>query len=344
MGKFTKWLIFTSWMPVMILATQSSSSPSELFNLNLIYHPDSNFVYSLPREVLESYLSGQAFDYQKLYIPDELEDLKRDISDIYQFILSENPEKEGLAIMTAGAPGTGKTTLLKQHRNVKIKQGKVIAYICPDDVCLQKMMRTYQKEIKEKLRYPPLNEKELKDRRQEGYNKWRPGSNGATHLILAHLIRQQFAFYFGTTSSSPTTGKFLEFLKSKDYTIQLLHLTAPDDVRWASIQERDKTFVQTTEQDIREKGKLVPQRINDTYLKFADKIEFYYRRAVNEDAELAAIWIRNQESSSKLGTLTIHDRKRYDGIKDIHNNVCDTLGRIDLLWETSVEQNSLIIE
>src|SRR5205085_8823258 len=101
---------------------------------------------------------------------------------------------------------------------------------------------------------PSPSDEEQKTIRQELYNKWRPGSNAATHLILAHLIRQQYAFYFGTTASSPSTGKFLEFLKSKGYTIKLLHLTAPDDVRWASVQERDKIFVQTTEEDIRDKG------------------------------------------------------------------------------------------
>jgi hypothetical protein len=246
--------------------------------------------------------------------------------------------------MTAGAPGTGKTILMKQHRNINIHQGKVIAYICPDDVCLQKMMRTYQKDIKEKLTNLQLSEKEVKDLRQESYNKWRPGSNGAALLILAHLIRQQYAFYFGTALSSPASGKLLEFLKSKDFTIQLLHISAPDDIRWGSIQERDKTFVQTTEEDIREKGKLVPQRIYDTYLKFADEIQFYYRGAVKEDAVLAATWIRNPEFSPKLGTLTIHDRNRYEQLKAIHNTVCDALWQADLFWENSVEHNSLIRE
>jgi hypothetical protein len=54
----------------------------------------------------------------------------------------------------------------------------------------------------------------------------------------------------------------------------LIHVSAPDDVRWGSIQERDKTFVQTTEQDIKEKWLLLPQRINDTFLKYADRLSF----------------------------------------------------------------------
>lgn len=46
--------------------------------------------------------------------------------------------------------------------------------------------------------------------------------------------------------------------------------------------------VQTTEQDVREKGLLLSQRINDTFLKYVDEIKFYYRDGVKQDAVLAA--------------------------------------------------------
>lgn len=110
--------------------------------------------------------------------------------------------------------------------------------------------------------------------RLEAYNKWRPASNAAAHIILGNLIREKCAFYFGTTSSSPMTYKFFEFLKSQGYEIKLLHIIAPDDVRIGSIQERDKTFIQTTAQDIAEKGDLTPPRISDTFFKYADEIDF----------------------------------------------------------------------
>lgn len=210
-------------------------------------------------------------------------------------------------------------------------QGKNYAYICPDDVCLKNQTRTYKKDL------------ENGESWQDAYNKWRPGSNAATHLILANLIREKYAFYFGSTSTGPATGKFFEFIKKQDYQIRLIHVTAPDDVRWESIKERDQTFVQTTEQDVKEKGLLLPQRITDTYLAFADVIEFYYRDGVKKDAELAATWIRNPKNSEKLGTLNINDLSKYEPIKAIHNAAVENLKRSDITWESTVEKNSTIL-
>lgn len=85
-------------------------------------------------------------------------------------------------------------------------------------------------------------------------------------------------------------------------------MTASDAVRWGSIIARDKQFVQTTEADIRDKGKMFPQRIRDTYLKYADEIEFYYRDAVDQNAILAGKW------------------------KDGKIELLDGVGQEDLMW------------
>lgn len=327
-----------------MLSFAQPETETALFDLDLIYSPDPRgFKYSLPRPLLESYLSGNSFDHQRKYTEEESRNLRADIQAIAQAIHAESPIRLPLAIMTAGSPGTGKTTLMKQDRDRTIKEGKTIAYICPDDVCLKTMKRTYLADIEGKLNNSASDE-EKKQILVEGYNKWRPGSNGAAHLILAHLIRQNYAFYFGTTSSGPATHFFLDFLKQKGYQIKLLHISSPDDVRWDSIKERDKTFVQTTEDDIKEKGKLVPQRINDTYLKYADMIEFYFRDGVHDNAKIAAKWIRHEKNEDGLlGTLTIIDQASYDQIKNIHNAVCDILGQKDLRWEASIEKVSEII-
>jgi hypothetical protein len=155
------------------------------------------------------------------------------------------------------------------------------------------------------------------------------------------LIRDGFAFHYGTTATGAATGKFFAFLKAHGYQIRVIHVTAPDDVRWASIEERDKTFVQTTESDTRDKGDLLPQRITDTYLTFADEIEFCYRDGVKEDAILAAKWTRNP--GAEKGTLEVLDVNRYDKIKTIHNAVAERLGRPDLNWKTAVEETSEVL-
>jgi predicted ABC-type ATPase len=125
-------------------------------------------------------------------------------------------------VITAGAPGSGKTTVLEQDR-----EGENIAYMDPDAICLKRQELTYLADIASHDGSP--------ESRLEAYNKWRPASNAAAHIILGNLIREKCAFDVGTTSSSPMTYKFFEFLKSQGYEIKLLHIIAPDDVRIGSI-------------------------------------------------------------------------------------------------------------
>jgi hypothetical protein len=296
--------------------------PTNICDLELIYN--DQFQFSLPKTVLEEQLSGKAFDHKEFYTDEEFDALCTDINDLFQKMLAANPIQEKIAVMTAGAPGAGKTIKMRQDLIEKQKQmGKNFAYTDPDDVCLKNMWGTYQVEIQ----------------RSDGsfqawkgaYDKWRPGSNAANNLFLGNLIRLGYGFYFGTTSTSPHTWRFFEFLKKQGYQIRLIHVSAPDVVRWGSIQERDKSFVQTTEQDTFEKGLLFPQRISDTYLKYADQIDFYYRDSVRQDAIHAATWKR--ESAG----LKVHQPLAYHEIKVLHNQIAEKLERPDLFWEKLVE-------
>ena len=97
--------------------------------------------------------------------------------------------------------------------------------------------------------------------------------------------------------------------------------------------------MQTTQQDIRDKGLLLPQRIHD-FLTYADEIDFYYRDGVHQDAVLAATWLRNDDSTGFKGTLQITDAGPYQKIKDIHNAAVDILKKPDLYWESAVEAKS----
>ncbi len=313
----------------------SSITAVDVCEMGPIYDEAAGYKYSLPQSVLEGFLSGKAFDHPKVYSADESVRLHDDINEIYQAILARGPEKDNLAVMTAGAPGSGKTFMMRQILAESRSVGTDYAYVCPDDVCLKSQSRTYGADI--------VSSGDSKEARLAAYNKWRPGSNAATHLILGNLIREKFAFYFGTTSTGPATGKFFDFLKKQGYQIKLIHISAPDDVRWASIQERDKTFIQTTETDVCEKGLLLPQRIMDTYLAYADAIDFYYRDGVHADAELSAIWTRNIDCTEALGTLQIVSSPKYEQIKAIHNAATEVLFRPELQWELTVEKNSKIL-
>lgn len=310
-----------------------AAAPYDVCDMSLIYQ-EEGFQYSLPRKVMEGFLSGKAFDHLVEYTEEESLRVCEDIRQIFETILSLDPDRDLVAIMTAGGPGAGKTIKMRQHLEEKKRSGKIYAYICPDDVCLKSQTRTYLKDI-ESSDYS-------KEARLGAYNKWRPASNAATHLILANLIRERYGFYFGTTSTGEATPKFFEFLKRHGYRIELIHVSATNAVRFGSIQERDKSFIQTTEKDVVEKGLLLPQRIMDTYLKYADRIEFYYRGSMREDAELGALWTRNMGDEGKLGTLDILSPFAYGQIKDIHNAAVASLGMLELSWEATVEANSEI--
>jgi hypothetical protein len=308
------------------IAMAQAIAAYDVCDVNRLYDKDHEFEFSLPRNILEAYLSGKAFDNLEIYTEVEARQLRQDIHAIFKKVIAADPVKEKIAVITAGAPGSGKTYKMRQDL-----QGKKSVYIDPDDVCLKDGMKeTYLADI--------AKGDQSKEVRFAAYNKWRPGSNAACQLILGNLIRDGFAFHYGTTATGAQTGRFFAFLKAHGYQIRVIHVTAPDAVRWASIQERDKTFVQTTEQDTKVKGDLLPQRINDTYLAFADEIEFCYRGSVKEEAILSAKWTRNHEGGK--GVLKVLDLKRYDMIKKIHNTVAERLERPDLNWKTAVEETS----
>jgi adenylate kinase family enzyme len=217
--------------------------------------------------------------------------------------LMQEPQK--WAIFTAGAPGAGKTVLLESLRNQSFFR---YVYSDPDAVFLKEQMKkSYQAELQERLQGDGVNEKEV---RQELYNKWRPASNFLAHYWLATFVKEKLSFYFGTTSSSPQMANTYQYFKEKGYKIEVINVYAPDDVRWASVQLRDKEFVQTTEGDIRQKGVAV-HRVNDTFHKFADKIQFYYRDKPDGAAVHAATWIRDKG-------LTIHNQEKYSAVLALH--------------------------
>lgn len=322
------------WIICSVLAFCASlfghEKMDEGMSFDIIYN--SRYSYSLPKAVMESYFSGRAFDYKEFYTESQSRALQEDIREISRKTFADPYlEKEKLAVITAGAPGAGKTFKLRQDLERNIGN---YPYVDPDDICLKSMERSYQTDLK-------ASDGSLESRKAL-YDLWRPGSNAAAHWVLANLIREGYGFYFGTTSTGPATWKFFEFLKAQGYQIRLLHITAPDNIRWESIKERDKTFVQTTEEDIREKGLLLPQRISDTYLKYADRIEFYYRGAVKEDARLTAVWVRNPEGAEKLGILRIDRLAFYKQIIAIHNSTVEILNRPELFWENTVEACSHI--
>ena len=163
------------------MVTDMPPAVHQVCNIDLLYGDE--YSYSLPREALETFLSGKAFDNKELYTEEETRLMWQDITDLYDKIIGNNPMKAPLAVMTAGAPGAGKTIKLKQE--LEELEGEY-AYVCPDDVCLKNQEQTFLADL-ERSDKSPKSRKAL-------YDKWRPASNAMTHLLLGHLIRENYAF------------------------------------------------------------------------------------------------------------------------------------------------------
>jgi predicted ABC-type ATPase len=294
----------------------------DFFDMNAIYNEE--YSYSLPRKVLEGFGKGLGFpDNTVEYTQEEIGALQFDAMEIWSRIQSRKLENSKKIILTAGAPGVGKTTLM---RGMWENSESNLAYICPDDVCLKEMDRTYGAMVAQDSSPACL---------RSAYNKWRAASNFAHHLITAHLVKQHASFYFGTTASGDKTCLFLDFLKKNGYTIEILHVSAPDQVRFDSIAKRDKVFVQTSDQDVLNKQLMVHERIQDTFLKYADRIDFYFRDGVDNKALLAATWIRQGEGK---GVLQVCDQKAYEEMKNLHDKVCEGMKKPELKWSNTVEK------
>lgn len=292
---------------------------SVLFDHTAIYNEEFNF--SLPQTFLEQYARGLGFDNKIEYTREEQDALRFDILKVWEGIQARKPSHsdQPKIVLTAGAPGVGKTTLLQRY----VQQLPDFAYICPDDVCLKQMKMTYGEYVKKT--------RDLAG----GYLKWRAGSNYGHHLITAHLVQSKTNFLYGTTASSDKTGLFLDFLKKNGYQIEILHVMAPDQVRWDSIAKRDKVFVQQSSQDVINKQLLVHERIQDTFLKYADKIFFYYRDGVDNPAILGGAWIATEDGK---GYLEIANPEILEKVKALHNSVCEGMNKPHLKWENTVDQ------
>lgn len=291
----------------------------------------SHYEYTVPQKVIGQWLSGEGFGRTTPYSEEEKERLNSDIQQIFEDQMANSPTYSKVIMITAGAPGAGKTTLLEKRIQKDKDHGTAGAYTDPDAVCLKQMQQTFQAMVQENPESVP--------HRKEAYDYWRPGSNGAAHVLLARYIKDGVRCYFGTTSQSPMMANTYKFFKDQGYKIHLLHVAAPDEVRVQSIQQRDKEFIQTDAADIASKASEVVQRVNDTFFKYADKIEFYWRGHVDAYAKHVATWERFENKDH--GFFHVVSQRAFKEYTEYHNQKVNELegNRSDLIWENFIEHH-----
>lgn len=304
------------------------SSLLDICSTNSLYTPENP--YPISQHVLEKCLEGKGFDHKNRYTPAESEILRHDINQMFKHVLADSPPKDRTAVITAGAPGVGKATLLHEEMQLSSLCGHSIAFVSTE-YCLNKLTG-YNHDIDQ----DPTHAGRVK-----ALNKWQSAAYVAAQLILAHLIKENYGFYFGSSSAHPETTAFFEYLKKQGYKIRVIHLVAADEVREASIREKNQFMVATTQLENAVEASDILHRVHDTFMKFADTIEFYHRE-LGRNAVLAAKWMRNEPHAVKKGTLEIIDTHHYACIRNIHNTAVHALRFNDLEWEKIVEEHSKI--
>lgn len=287
--------------------------------------------YPVPKEMIRHWLFGYGFDNKNPYNEEELSRVYQDLEEIAQirFMQPLRKSKTPIAVLTAGAPGSGKTIVLENHwKNQEHQTNVAIAYNDPDARVLRYMEHTWAQDIK--ATHNTI------DSRKNAYTKWRPASNAIAQILQAYILKHKVDFYFGTTSSSDKAKYLYKYLKDLGYYIKVLHVTAPDEVRIASIHKRDKEFVQTSDQDIVNKAIDLAKRINDTFCAYANEIIFYYRDQVEEKAKPVAIWKRISYGKE---TFQILDQDGFEAVKQIHNQKC-----LQMQTDSKCEVDSLLLE
>lgn len=329
----------------------------DLYHFQHVYN--SSFNFTIEQSSIESWLKGEGFDNDEPYSITDQENLKRDLNDLSQEViplelLKHQRSKEQskcipkLFLVTAGAPGAGKTKLLYAQLQKRHQLGEMYCYVCPDEVCLKRMRRTYNS-MRSFLNHTAPEDAMMIAKRC--YNKWRPASNAAAQLILAHLLQGRYPIAFGSTSTSNWTGRTFSFVKSLGYNLEILFVSAPPQVRQDSVRERSQRFSHCSELDLYEKEHLLNARILDSYLPYADTINFYWREHLHQEAMLVARW-RRPDATAPGDSKSEHRTCKYNTVADFfsdesaieifHRAAFDALVKQQLLQDPALEKEALL--
>lgn len=234
---------------------------------------------------------------------------------IYQDLCEIRKETFGQAtkqldyIVTAGAPASGKSTILEslisrgecpdQSLN---HQAIVRAYIDPDRSCLLKMKNTYKADIASNARSP-----------QQAYEHWRDASNFLANFYLAVALKEGYAIAHGSTMATPYAKNALSAIKNLyGYKTTVVHVSCDEEIRKLSEQLRRKSgVVQCTDKDFIDKQAMFFTLLGD-YVKVADRVLFCYRGSISDFT-----WAAKVEKTH----LEIYREDTFEKIQQMHDAV-----------------------
>lgn len=248
----------------------------------------------------------------KEYSEDDQREILKDLKLVEELCFSGCHPAIGRApiyLATAGAPGARKSTILETilHNEPAFHQ---CVYLDPDQRALKWMVHTYYNtsltafNTKDKQCYPLLQ--------KEAYNTWRSASNFIANSLLEKALQGHYDIAHGTTMTGQHIARLMDIVKKQGYTIILALCGAEDETRARAILYRNEVqgFYQATPEDVREKGKLFPQRF-PIYFAKADEMRLYWSDAFDSPERLCAVL--------KKGKIEVFDKVGYDRFVDKYN-------------------------
>jgi predicted ABC-type ATPase len=219
------------------------------------------------------------------------------------------PAKNKIYLATAGAPCAGKSTVLEQMMHFDGRYRKLVK-VDPDRWAMLFMLYTYVNYMMSPRMI--ASAKNYQDAQIKAYDVCRPASNIISLEIMNDAIENGYSVAHGTTLTSPHIAGLLQSLKNQGYEVHLLVCMASDETRASAANHRctAQGYYQSTPEDVREKGILLPQRMQ-TYFEYADELGFFWRKGANENATLAA-QIKGQK-------FEIVDHEAYQALVNYHD-------------------------
>jgi len=239
--------------------------------------------------------------FLKDYSEEERDLVEEDLSNIIKLCFRHKSPATGqpIYVATAGGPGAGKSTILETW----LQCHPDFVYADPDPRALKFMIETYLQSL---TYYKISKTSSYEDLLQTAYHKWRAASNYIACTILNMAFQKGFNITHGTTSTAKEVAELYKRLKEKNYKIILLLCGSSDQNRINAIRHRAKTqgFIQNSEQDAIQKGKLFPERF-PIYFQNADEIHFYWTEDFSKGNIKAGTF-------SKKEGLTIENQQAYN--------------------------------
>lgn len=223
------------------------------------------------------------------YTAQDLAVIEAERERLYALLIKDKPTGDKNFYMTAGGPGSGKTTFIRHAQETSGALSKAV-HADPDE-----LIKLFQPYVDMSQRGGDTDEA-----RKAAYAQWRWASVYLCNSIINDLASNGYDIIFGTTGTSPAVAHIYQAAHDAGYTSHTIICHAPESVRLQSANIRfrnERRF--TPVEDIKQKGNVLFPQIVATHLACAHNVDILWRQRTENSPKLVA--------SLKRGKCTVGD-------------------------------------